>query len=87
MRAKGYSDLEAANLMLQMQMRCAIQKIKGGVSLCPGAVVANLLLILATAATAARLVLRTIKPNQMDAHILMVGGINSGILPSLERKL
>jgi hypothetical protein len=35
MQVKGYSDLEAANLTLQMQVRQGIQKIKREVSLGP----------------------------------------------------
>ncbi len=33
MQVREYSDCEAANLTLQMQVSCAIQKIKGEVSL------------------------------------------------------
>ncbi len=36
---------------------------------------------------AARPALHTIKPNPTAAPIVMVGGINAGILPSLERKV
>ncbi len=63
------------------------KKIKGEVSLCPKAAAANLLLTLATAATAARLALRTITPNQAAVPVLPVGGVNAGNLPSLERKV
>ncbi len=87
MRVRGYSDCESANLMLQMKVRCAIQKIKGEVTLCPKAVATQLLLALATAATAAKPVLRFITPNQAAAPVLPVGSVNAGNLPSLERKV
>jgi hypothetical protein len=67
---RGYSDCEGADLTLQMQVHCTIQKIKGEVSLCPKAVAPHLLLTLATAATAARLALRNIMPNQAAAPVL-----------------
>jgi hypothetical protein len=54
MRVMGYSDCKAADMTLQMQVCCAIQKIKGEVSLHPKTVAAYLLLTLTTAATAAR---------------------------------
>jgi hypothetical protein len=40
MQVRGYSNGEAADLTLQMQVHCAIQKIKGEVSLCPMAAAA-----------------------------------------------
>ena len=48
-----------------------------------------LLLALATVATAAssRPELQTITPNPTAAPVITVGGINAGILPSLERKV
>ena len=50
---------------------------------------ALLLLALATVATAAssRPELQTITPNPTAAPVITVGGINAGILPSLERKV
>jgi hypothetical protein len=68
MRVRGYSDCKAADLTLQMQVHCAIQKIRGEVSLRPKAVTAYSLLTLATAATAAtaaRPALRKFMPNQV----------------------
>jgi hypothetical protein len=87
MRVRGYSDSKAAGLTLQMQVHCAIQKIKGEVSLCPKAAAAYLLLTLATAATAAKPALRMITPNQAAAPILLMGGFNASNLPSPERKV
>jgi hypothetical protein len=69
MQVRGYSDHKAANLTLQMQVRRAVQKIKGEVSLCPKAAAAHSLLTLETAATAARPALRTNTPNQAAAPI------------------
>ncbi len=45
------------------------------------------LLTLATAATAKRLALQMVMPNQTAAPIVVVEGIRAGILPSLERKV
>ncbi len=76
MRVKGYSDLEAADLTVHMQVRQAIKKIKGEVYLCPNAVAATLLLPLLTAANVARPALRTITQNQGAAPIIVVVGVN-----------
>ena len=74
-------------MTLQMQVHCAIKKIKGEVTLHPEAVAAHSLLALSTAATAARPALRTITPNQATALVLPVGGVYGGNLPSPERKV
>jgi hypothetical protein len=37
--------------------------------------------------TVARPVLCTITPNQTAALVVLIGGVNAGILPSLERKV
>ena len=52
MRAKGYSDVEATNRTLQMQVRREVEKIKGEAGPDPPA--ASSLLRLATVATMAR---------------------------------
>jgi hypothetical protein len=44
-------------------------------------------LALASVATTARPALRTIMPNPRVAPVVMVGGVNAGILPSPERKV
>jgi hypothetical protein len=44
MRVRGYSDHESTDLTLQMQVLCAIQKIKGKVTLHSEAMVAHSLL-------------------------------------------
>jgi hypothetical protein len=87
MQVRGYSNCKAANLMLQMQVRRGIKKIKGEVTLCPTAVANHSLLALSTAATAATPALRTITPNQATALVLLVGGVYAGKLPSPERKV
>jgi hypothetical protein len=87
MRAKGYSDVEAKDRILVQQVRRESQKNKPKNTPHPKSVAALSLLALATAATAARPALRTITPNPTAAPIVMVGGINAGILPSLERKV
>ncbi len=46
MQVRGHSNCKAADLTLQMQVRCAIQKVNGEVYLCPEAVAAYLLLTL-----------------------------------------
>jgi hypothetical protein len=88
-RAKGYSNVEASNQTLQMQVRCENQKIKAKNTPCPESAAASLLLTLATVATvatAARPALWTIMPNQTAALVVAVGGITAGIIPSPERK-
>jgi hypothetical protein len=87
MRTKGYSDYNAANLTLQMQVHHTINKIKEEVSPHTKLAAVLLLLALATAVTAARLVLCTITPNQMAALIVLAGGVNAGILPPPDRKV
>ena len=87
MRAKGYSDVEAMNGTLQMQVRRESPKIKAENTPCPEPVAALSLLTLATAATAAMPALWTIAPNQTAALVVAVSGINSGIRPSPERKV
>jgi hypothetical protein len=85
MWVRGCSDSQAANLTLAGASHDS--KIKGEVSFHSKAVAAYSLLTLATAATVARLTLRTITPNQAAAPILPVGGVNAGNLPSPERKV
>jgi hypothetical protein len=75
MRVRGYSNHEAANLTLQMQVLCAIQRKKGEVSLRPEAAATHSLLTLATAATAARPALRNIMPNQAAVPVLQWMGL------------
>jgi hypothetical protein len=89
MRAKGYTNVEAVDQILVQQVRCKSQKNKSNDIPHPESVAALSLLALATVATAAssRPVLQTITPNPTAAPSVAVGGINAGILPSLERKV
>jgi len=88
MRAKGYSDAEAADRILVQQVRHESQKNKSNDNPCPESAAASSLLALATAATAAssRPVLQAITPNLTAAPVVTVSGINAVILPSPERK-
>jgi hypothetical protein len=87
MRAKGYSDVEAADQILVQQVRRESQKNRPKDTPCPKSAAALLLLALATFARMARPAPHTIMPNPMAAPVVTVGGINAGILPSLERKV
>jgi hypothetical protein len=87
MRAKGYSDVEAADQILVQQVRRKSQKNKPKDTPCPKSAAASLLQALATFARKARPALCTITPNPTAAPVVTVGGINAGILPSLERKV
>jgi hypothetical protein len=59
----------------------------GEVTLRPEAVAVHSLLALSTAATAGRLAMRTITPNQATALFPLVGGVYACNLPSPERKV
>ena len=66
MRIKGYSNVEAANQLLQQQVRCEVEKLKGEAIPCPPAPVAaaaSLLMALLATANMGRPALRTILPN------------------------
>ena len=70
MRAKGYSDSEAADQILVQQVRHESQKNKSNDTPHSESAAASSLLALATAVTAAssRPVLRTITPRSPDEH-------------------
>ena len=87
MRAKGYLDVEAVDQILVQQVRRESKKNKPKDTPCPKSAAASLLLALATFARMARPALCTITPNPTAAPVVMVGGIDAGILPSLERKV
>ena len=91
MRAKGYSDAEAADRILVQQVRRESQKIKSNDAPHPESAAASSLLALATVASSAassRPALRTITPNLAAAPVVTVeAGMNAGILPSPERKV
>jgi hypothetical protein len=87
MRAKGYSDVKAADQILVRQVHRKSQKIKPKDTPCPESAAALLLLALVTVATTARPALQMILLNQTAAPVVTVGGINAGILPSPERKV
>ena len=71
-----------------MQVRREVEKIKGEAGPCsPAPAAASLLLALASVETTARPALRTITPNPTVAPVVMVCGVNAGILPSPERKV
>jgi hypothetical protein len=89
MRAKGYSDSEAADRILVQQVRRESQKNKSNDTPRPESAAASSLLALTTVASAAssRPALRTITPNLAAAPVVTVAGMNAGILPSPERKV
>ncbi len=89
MRAKGYSDAEAADQILVQQVRRESQKNKSNDTPRPESAAASSLLALATVAPAAssRPALQTITPNQEAAPTVTVAGMNAGILSSQERKV
>ena len=89
MRAKGYSDAEAADRILVQQVHRESQKNKSNDTPRPESAAASSLLALATVASAAssRPALQTITPNLAAAHIVTVARMNAGILPSPERKV
>jgi len=71
-----------------MQVCCKVEEIKGEAGPGPPAPAAtSLLLALASVVTTARLALQTIMPNPTVAPFVTVGGVNAGILPSLEKKV
>ena len=86
-RAKGYSNVEASDGTLQMQVCHESQKIKAKNTPCTKSAAPLLLLTLATAVMVARQAHWAITPNQTAALAVVVGGINAGILPSPERKV
>jgi hypothetical protein len=76
-RIKGYSPSKAADQVLQMQVRCKAEKIKGDAipgPPAPAAMAASALLSLASVATTGRPALQTIMPNLTVAPIVTVGG-------------
>jgi len=93
MRAKGYSDVEAANQSLQQQVCREAEKLKGEAIPCPPAPVAaatSSLIALSATANVGRPALRTISPNPATfivAPFVTVGGGKAGILPSPERRV
>jgi hypothetical protein len=89
MRAKGYSDSEAADRILIQQVRRESQNNKSNDTPRPESAAASSILALATVASAAssRPALRTITPNLAAAPVVTVAGMNAGILPSPERKV
>ncbi len=71
-----------------MQVHCKAEKIKGEAGPGPPAPAAVLLVLaLVSVATMAKLALQTIMLNPMVAPVVTVGGVNAGILASLERKV
>ena len=89
MRAKGYTDVEAADQILVQQVHRESQKNKSNDTPHPKSAAASSLLALAMVATAAssRPALRTITPNPTAVPVTTVGGIHAGILPSPKRKV
>jgi hypothetical protein len=91
MRAKGYSDAEAADRILVQQVRRESQKNKTNETPCrPESAAASSLLALATVAPPAassRPALRTIQHPNLAAPVITVAVMNAGILPSPERKV
>ena len=89
MRAKGYSDAEAADRILVQQVRRESQKNKSNDTPHPESAAVSSLLALAMVASAAssRPMLRTITLNLATAPVFTVAGMNAGILPSPERKV
>ena len=91
MRAKGYSDDEALNQTLLMQVHRESHKIETKNTPCLESAAVLLLLTLAMAVTAARVArpaLRTIiTPNQTAALVVVVGEIKTGILSYPEIKV
>jgi hypothetical protein len=74
MRAKGYSDAEAADQILVQQVRRESPKNISNDTSCPESVAASSLLALATVATAvsSRPALQTITPNPTAASVVKV---------------
>jgi len=81
MRAKWYSDVEAADRILVQQVRRESQKKAPKDTPRPKSAAASSLLALATVAMTARLALRSVAP------VIVVGGIDASILPSPEWKV
>jgi hypothetical protein len=85
MRIKGYSQSEAADRSLQMQVRREADKIKGEAipgPPAPAAAAASALLTLLTTANVGRPALRI---TTVPAAVSVVGGTDASILPSPER--
>jgi len=87
MRAKGYSDVEAADRILVQQVHHESQKKAPKDTPRPESVAASSLLALATVATTTRPALRLILTKQTVAPVIVVGGIDASILLSPERKV
>ena len=89
MRAKGYSDAEAADRILVQQVHRESQKNKSNDTPRPESAAVSSLLALATVASAAssRPALPTITPNLAAVPVVTVARMNAGILPSPERKV
>jgi hypothetical protein len=87
MRAKGYSDVEAADQILVQQVRRESQKKAPKDTPRPKSTAASSLLALATVAMTARPALRLILTKQTVAPVIVVGGIDASIHPSPERKV
>ncbi len=87
MRAKGYSDVEAADRILVKQVRRESQKKAPKDTPRTKSAAASSLLALGTVATTAMPVLRSILTKQTVAPVIMVGGIDASIHPSPKRKV
>jgi hypothetical protein len=88
MRIRGYSQSEAANRALQMQVHCEAEKIKGKAipgPLAPEAAVVSALLSLSTTANMGRVALAAITPVPVAGPILPAAGV--AVLPSPPRKM
>lgn len=87
MRAKGYSDSEAADRSLQQQVRREADKIKGEaipVPPAPAAAAASALMALSATTNVGRPALRTITPVPAAVSVLPAAGVAA--LPSPPRK-
>jgi hypothetical protein len=87
MRAKGYLGVEDADRILVQQVCRKFQNNKAKNTPRPESVAALSLLALATVATTARLALQITTSDPMAAPIVVAGGINASILPSMEREV
>ena len=86
MRAKGYSDVEAADRILVQQVHRESQKKAPKDTPRPESAAASSLLALATVATTARQALRSILTKQMVAPIIVVGGGIDAVFTRLPRE-
>jgi hypothetical protein len=84
MRAKGYSDVEAADRILVQQVRRESQKKTPKDTPCPESAAALSLLALSSTANVGRLTLATITPVPVAVSILLAAGVAA--LPSPPRK-